>query len=93
MEDLTQSVEAIQIAYAQALLIDKKGLQQAQETNDTARAQEILQTAYRTDVRELVAEARLQQGGALKPISLFRDLDVRKNLTSKRGSGTTATGL
>ena len=93
LEDLIQSVEAIQIAYAQALLIDKKGLQQAQETNDTARAQEILQTAYRTDVRALVAEARLQQGGALNPISLFRDLDVRKNLTSKRGSGTTATGL
>jgi L-rhamnose isomerase/sugar isomerase len=93
LEDLIQSVEAIQLAYAQALLIDKKGLQQAQEANDTARGQEILQTAYRTDVRALVAEARLQQGGALKPISLFRDLAVRKNLTSTRGSGTTATGL
>ena len=93
LEDLLQSVEAIQLAYAQALLIDKKGLQVAQEENDTARAQEILQSAYRTDVRALIAEARLQQGGALKPISLFRDLMVRKNLTSQRGSKVTATGL
>lgn len=93
LEDLLQSIEAIQLAYAQALLIDKRGLQVAQEENDTTRAQEILQTAYRTDVRALIAEARLQQGGALKPISLFRDLMVRKNLTSQRGLKVTATGL
>ncbi len=57
LEDLLQSVEAIMIAYTQALLVDKKALEEARQNNDVARAQEILQEAYRTDVRPLVAEA------------------------------------
>ncbi len=93
LEDLLQSVEAIKIAYAQALLVDRKELIRAQETNDVAKAQEILQQAYRTDVRPLVAEARLRSGAALKPIQLYRELNVRKQLVSERGIKTVATGL
>jgi len=93
LEDLLQSVEAIKIAYAQALLIDRKELNRAQEKNDVASAQEILQQAYRTDVRPLVAEARLKAGATLEPIKLFRDLQVRKQLVAERGLKTVATGL
>ncbi|MFZ6000014.1 MAG: L-rhamnose isomerase [Bacteroidota bacterium] len=92
LEDLLQSVEAIKIAYAQALLVDRRELNRAQEQNDVARAQEILQQAFRTDVRPLVAEARLKAGAALKPAQLFRDLRVRQQLTSERGNKTVATG-
>src|SRR6195952_5351601 len=53
IEDLLQSVQAIKIAYAQALLVDKTALKAAQKNNDVAMAQEILQQAYRTDVRPL----------------------------------------
>src|SRR5690349_18961434 len=56
LEDLLQSVEAILITYAQALLVDRSALQSAQQNNDVVRAQEILQNAFRTDVRPLVAE-------------------------------------
>src|SRR5690606_31718244 len=66
--DLLQSVEAIKIAYAQALLVDRKALKEAQQQNDVVRAQEILQDAFRTDVRPLVAEARNRAGGALNPV-------------------------
>ena len=93
LEDLLQSVEAIKIAYAQALLIDRKELNRAQEKNDVASAQEILQQVYRTDVRPLVAEARLKAGATLEPIKLFRDLQVRKQLVAERGLKTVATGL
>lgn len=93
LEDLLQSVEAIKIAYAQALLVDRQQLNKAQEVNDVTRAQEILQHAYRTDVRPLVAEARLKAGAALQPIQLFRDLDVRKQLIIERGLNAKATGL
>jgi L-rhamnose isomerase / sugar isomerase len=93
LEDLLQSVEAIKIAYAQALLVDTKALQQAQDSNDVARAQEILQQAYRTDVRPLVAEARLQAGGALQPLALYRSAKVREQLIKDRGQKTVATGL
>lgn len=93
LEDLLQSVEAIMIAYAQALLVDRKALKVAQQNNDVALAQEILQDVFRTDLRPLVAEARLRAGGALNPIQLFRDLKVRDELIKERGLKTIATGL
>ena len=93
LEDLLQSVEAIMIAYAQALLVDRKALNNAQLGNDVSQCQEILQTAYRTDVRALVAEARLRAGGALAPLETFRKLEVRRNLIKQRGSNTVASGL
>lgn len=93
LEDLLQSVEAIKIAYAQALLVDAKALEAARESNDVAQAQEILQTAYRTDVRPLVAEARRRAGGALQPLQAYRNLKVRENLVKERGAETVATGL
>jgi L-rhamnose isomerase/sugar isomerase len=93
LEDLLQSVEAIMIAYAQALLVDRKKLVAAQESNDVAAAQEVLQDAFRTDVRTIVAEARLQAGGALNPLQCFRDHQVRKQLVAQRGAKAMATGL
>ena len=93
LEDLLQSVEAIQIAYAQALLVDTLKLKIAQSNNDVITAQEVLQKAYRTDVRPLVAEARLQAGGVLEPITFFRQQKVRESLINKRGQKTVATGL
>ena len=93
LEDLLQSVEAIQLAYAQALLVDRQALEEAREANDVAQAQEILQDAFRTDVRPLVAEARRRAGGALQPLALYRQLNVRQQLIGERGAKTIATGL
>jgi L-rhamnose isomerase/sugar isomerase len=93
LEDLLQSVEAIKMAYTQALLIDRKALEEAQENNDTVQAQEILQNAFRTDVRPLLAEARLQTGAALNPVQYFREHKVRESLIGERGLKTISTGL
>ncbi|MBC7923145.1 MAG: sugar isomerase [Ferruginibacter sp.] len=93
LEDLLQSVEAIKIAYAQALLVDRKALEAAQETNDAARAQEILQHAFRTDVRPLLAETRLRAGAALDPLGFYREDRVRETLIKERGTKTVTTGL
>jgi L-rhamnose isomerase/sugar isomerase len=93
IEDLLQSVQAIKIAYAQALLVDKTALKAAQQNNDVALAQEILQQAYRTDVRPLIAEASLKAGGSIDPINTYRKLNVRANLIKERGLKTVATGL
>ncbi len=93
LEDLLQSVEAIMIAYTQSLLLDRKQLNEAQQQNDVAQAQEILQHTFRTDVRAIVAEARLRSGGALRPLQLFRQLQVRETLIKERGNKTVATGL
>ena len=93
LEDLLQSVEAIMIAYAQALLIDRKKLNEAQHNNDVVAAQEVLQNTFRTDIRSVVAEARLRSGGALNPIQFFRKHQLRQQLIKERGTKTVATGL
>ena len=93
LEDLLQSVEAIMISYAQALIIDRKKLEEAQNNNDVVTCQEILQQAFRTDVRALVAEARFRAGGALDPLAFYRKENVREKLIKERGMKTLATGL
>jgi len=93
LEDLLQSVEAIMLTYAQALIVDRKKLTDAQQSNDTVAAQEVLQNSFRTDLRPLVAEARLRAGGALDPLALYRSEKVREHLIKERGAKTVATGL
>jgi L-rhamnose isomerase/sugar isomerase len=93
LEDLIQSTEAVCIAYAQALLVDRAGLAEAQEGNDAARAQELLQSAFRTDVRPLVAEARSRAGGAISPLDAYRESGYRLAMIEERGMRSVATGL
>lgn len=93
LEDLIQSLEAIRLAYAQALIVDNERLEHAREFNDVALCQEIMQAAYRTDLRPLLQEARLRNGGAIEPISFYRQANIREELTAKRGRKSTATGL
>jgi L-rhamnose isomerase/sugar isomerase len=93
LEDLLQSVEAILLAYAQALLLNRQALEAMREQNDVVAAQEILQNAFRADLRPLVAESRLRAGGALDPLHVFRATRVRETLIKERGAHSLATGL
>ena len=93
LEDLIQSTEALLLAYAQALLVDREGLAAAQEDNDPALAQEILQSAYRVDVRPLLAEARRRNGASLSPLAAYRAIGYRAARIVERGRDTAATGL
>ena len=93
LEDLIQALEAIAIAHAKALLVDRAVLAEAQNSGDVAGAQEILQAAFQTDVRCLVAEARLVKGGAIDPLLTYRSLKVRENLIQERGRNSQASGL
>lgn len=93
LEDLIQSLEAIQITYAKALLVDQVLLKKAQQEHDVTLCQEILQEAYLTDVRPLVRQARLQSNAPLDPLKSYRTLGVREQLIKERGKNTVATGL
>ena len=93
LEDLIQSLEAILEAYAKALLIDQTELREAQENHDVVICQEILQRAFRTDVRPLLAKSRLMAGGAINPLATYRAMGIRERLIAQRGINTKATGL
>jgi L-rhamnose isomerase / sugar isomerase len=93
LEDLIQSTEALLLAYAQALAVDRSALAEAQLANDPVLAQQVLQHAYRTDVRPLVAEARRHNGGALDPLAAYRAIGYRTARIAERGSDAISTGL
>src|SRR5690606_35306464 len=93
LEDLIQSLEAIQITYAKALLVDQELLKQAQQQHDVSLCQEILQEAYLTDVRPLVRQARIESNAPLDPLQTYRNLAVREQLIKERGKNSIATGL
>jgi L-rhamnose isomerase/sugar isomerase len=93
IEDLLQSTDALQLALAQALCVNRDVLEEAREANDPALAEEVLRRAFRTDVRPLVAEARRVNGAALDPLGAFRASGYREAMLQRRGRGATATGL
>ena len=93
LEDIIESIEAIETAYAKALLIDQKELEEAQLINDVVETQRILHNAFNIDVRPIIMEARLRNNGAIDPISAFRKFKVRDILIEERGLNTRATGL
>lgn len=91
--DLLQSLENISIAYAKALVVDRKRLHAAQQTNDVVTAEQILQCAFLTDVRSIVAEARHRNGYAINPLQCFTANGFREERIKTRGANATATGL
>ena len=84
IEAFLQTVDQLQTAYAKALLVDRDALAEHQQANDALKAEETLKRAYQTDVSALVAEARRRQGGALEPVTAFRQSGYRQRVVEAR---------
>ena len=87
IEALVQTVDQLQQAYAKALLVDRAALEGHQEAGDVLMAERTLKSAYESDVRPLVAEARLRSGAAADPIAAFRSSGYRARVASEREAG------
>ncbi|MDZ4859385.1 MAG: L-rhamnose isomerase [Candidatus Hydrogenedentes bacterium] len=72
IEEMIQSVTNCQAAYAHALLVNRSALRSAQQEGDIVAAEEMLQDAYQTDVRPLLAQVRIELGIDPDPIAAFR---------------------
>ncbi|MCP8884324.1 L-rhamnose catabolism isomerase [Devosia sp. XJ19-1] len=84
IESLMLSAADVQRAYAQALLVDRKGLTAAQTGNDALAATQALRLAYRTDVEPILAMARLEQGGAIDLLATYRASGYRAKVAEIR---------
>ncbi len=91
IESLISSANEIRRAYAQALLVDRAALEGYQTDNDALMASETLKRAYRTDVEPILAMARLEKGGAIRPVATYRASGYRGQVSEARpavtGSG------
>jgi len=84
LEDLLQTVDQLQLAYAKAQLVDHDALEVYQNTGDVVMAERVLKDAFETDARPLVAEARLRNGAALDPVASFRASGYRARKAAER---------
>ncbi len=92
IEAMVQSVLNIQTAYAKALLVDRTALRSTQEASDVLGGYRVLQAAYETDVRPLLAEARVRQGLAPDPITALRSSGYTERVARERAAVATASG-
>src|SRR2546425_2081741 len=92
IEAMIQSVLNIQTAYAKAQLVDRTALSKAQGVGDVLGAYRVLQAAYETDVRPLLAEIRVRQGCDPDPIVAFRSSGYAERVAHERPALTTSSG-
>jgi L-rhamnose isomerase/sugar isomerase len=88
---MTSAVELVR-AHAQAHLVDRAALGEAQETNDALQALQVLKQAFTTDVAPVLAMARHRAGGAIDPVAAYRASGYRRRKAQERptaaGGGT-----
>ncbi|MDO9416098.1 L-rhamnose catabolism isomerase [Pararhizobium sp.] len=84
IESLMSSAMEVSRAYALALLVDRQALAGYQDGNDALMASETLKTAFRTDVEPILAMARLENGGAISPVSCYRAAGYRAKVSAER---------
>jgi L-rhamnose isomerase/sugar isomerase len=95
IEEMIQSIVNCQAAYAKARLVDRKALREAQVEGDIVRGEELLQDAYQTDVRPLLAQVRLEIGIDPDPVLAFRAsgyLEKVRKLRTKGGTTALSSG-
>ena len=84
IESMLSSAEAIAGCFARALLVDREALHAAQESNDTMMAFQALRRAYNTDVAPIIAKARVEAGGAIDVLGVYRDSRWRDRKAQER---------
>lgn len=84
IESLMISAIEIQRAFVQASLVDRTALNGYQDDNDALMASATLRAAFRTDVEPILAQARLETGGAVDPVATYRASGYRAKVAAKR---------
>jgi L-rhamnose isomerase/sugar isomerase len=84
IESLMMSAATVQRTYAQALLVDRAALDASQQANDPLMATQTLKTAFETDVSPIVQRVRLEAGGAIDPVAVYRASEYRRKVAETR---------
>jgi L-rhamnose isomerase/sugar isomerase len=85
IEAMLQSVVNIQSAYAKALVVDRKALQERQQDCDVLGAYRVLTDAFDTDVRPLLEQVRSELDLAVDPIAALHESGYERKIAAERG--------
>ena len=84
VESLLESAVSLQRAYAQALMVNREALREAQDANDALTANRTLRAAVEMDVEPVIKMARMRMGGAIDPVGAFRASRYRQCMAAAR---------
>jgi len=92
MASMILSVLNCQEAYAKALIVPRAKWREAQENEDVIGAHEILNGAFKTDVRPLLMQVREEMGTPEDPLAAYRASGYEAKIANERGKATAAGG-
>jgi L-rhamnose isomerase/sugar isomerase len=84
IESLMTSAVQVLRSYTQALLVDRAALDAAQQANDAMTATHLLKAAFHTDVTPLLQRVRLDAGGAIDAVGVYRASCYRQRMAEQR---------
>jgi L-rhamnose isomerase / sugar isomerase len=87
------SVLNCQEAYAKAQLVPRKELQEARLQGEVLAAHNLINRAFRTDVRPLLATVREEMGAPVDPIAAYLSSGYEKKIRQARGVASTSGGF
>lgn len=84
LEAMIMTVMFLQETLARALIIDRPALEAAQAEGDVVLAERVLQDAFSTDVRPLVARVREEMGAPIDPLMAYRGSGYQTRINAAR---------
>lgn len=90
VEGQLRSVLNVEEALAKALIVDHTALHAAQQAGDVLAANGILMDAFRTDVREALADRREEHGLPRDPVAAYRASGYLEEVSAARVGGAQA---
>ena len=92
VEAMVLSVLNVQTAYARALIVDRAALAERQTAGNVLGAHRVLTDAFETDVRPLLAQARVEMGLHPDPIAALKESGYEQKVAAERGTAGGAGG-
>jgi L-rhamnose isomerase/sugar isomerase len=86
------SVLNCQEAFAKALIVNRAKLRQMQLEGDVLGAHVLLNDAYKTDIRPLLAQVREELGVPTNPVATYRASDYESKIAYARGTARASGG-
>jgi L-rhamnose isomerase/sugar isomerase len=87
------SVLNCQEAYAKALIVRRGQLAAAQAAGEVLEAHRLLNDAYRTDVRPLLAQVRQELGHPADPLAAYQASGYEAQIRAERGTAAASGGF
>ncbi len=93
VEAMIQTVCTVQQLFAKALCVDREALAAAQDAEDTVGAEEVLRTAFDTDVTPILRQLRKTLDVPADPLKAYRKSGYAEKVASERKAKREAMGI